>query len=1726
MNRGLRALILCVLCAFPPLAQALPTPSIPDKQGWTWRPVSVYRGVDLETLSSASPFVPERTPRDSGSVIAAPGLAVLFWIPALGSVRVRKSNPSDGANVRFHRIETKAAGSHAIIDAPGREYGNGEWLLTQPPGTGGAWAVDADRPTLLIIERAEPRKARMIWEHVVRSLMEWIHKSTELPWFPPVHGSAAVVTRLTAHEQAAYELLALDPPNPDVRAALASWRIADALMYTGTLRPLVRPYYGARSHRPRGSKAVVLPLYEGPLRFLGQRKHPFLDAASWREWQIKARGPGVLRIDVRALFPEGAPPQRRVSVQVHANGHELARDMAYVRPALIRDPSTAHLPIPTLVPLETEDGIAVSTNLRLSIPLLPGRHTYRIKLDGVDMARARIAQRVGRSDEVARGYLSQIRIERAQSKVQSDDASLSARVARALVDDLAGRGGSVSDEDLQALRDRGAPLVAALLRFVRARGAKLSPDALIKQAQTVLKDIEPASQDPPSPLEREVRRRLFDVFRTHDEVELAVRTLRPIVGDLDSDAFTAFVMAIPSGFPLAPLDGALQRVSEGAPLDVDARRAHLRLWKWTRWESLPPTGTAPRWTWIEKLSPKLPAEENANGSPDAEASRAAWTLGGSSGTRIHVPDSPDPSRPLTVFRVYGFRGTTSRHWSVQVDGRSWSAPSTEFPDAFEIALPAGPHEIRVRGGPRSQAFGFLPPPRDQPRDPRDSALWSTMWEVPRGGEQTEFELEEAPFGMLLKLDLRAASDDPADLQPVADPSDPKAPDPKLVPIALVIGVDEKIRRRVVLYPTPPDSAVMPVTGPRHATTRISVRIPIPPGANKLFVQRISGGKARVFGSLAARRWMDVSHRGGGMRAPLPVKPPTLSTDPEATLQEVARLSRKLVANPDDTRALTRRGHALLALERPEYARQDLLRLEAIANKTPSSRLLAQIAALATRLGVAADRRYVAIPSATGPEIIHPPLAAAGLSPNELDIARHHLARARAPAKPDPAPPEPPAEPSPRPPPPPADAPPNLREALLATDAQRQGNLREAAARWARIYDRTGDWRFGLAALRAFRASTDLPVKSRASPALAFGVATRVADQIRSPEIRGARQTAAANSRWDTSVRPQNSGGPQRVSEGRANESQSDLSRLLIALAGAPWAAQEANLVRAGRRAVVKTAAAGSGHVAAELWCANILPDRNPNAHDHAHVQLGLGGTVEAVDLPLHEVVERSAPATEGPLRLSGSLSVEDRSMVCLVRFKRDDVLLTPPRSAQWAKGAPSSPIQWVVGGPTVVRARVRRRSAGVPSRAIITAVSLDRQHVNSETMDLALARGSNPGPTTEAGLFLARDGPYVVTLRPARSEVLGRLAVRTDRWEEDRPAASEQQGARRRRLAKADETAASLPWPAPPSSTSPRGVGSQRAVRANVVGAPYAEFRYGRDDVADADDLRPHNFARATLGFRREILRERLWLRSRVHTQLRQSSGVAGAIDGTMFGQFHPRRLRGSLHARLWIERFEGTEALSTEVRSRVMRPVQLTSRTAFVPSAGLAYRYQSLSPSRVAASNENAHRQVYTLYTAGHPLVAEVAADVRWRPLQDLAAVGGLNLTMNSDLASVDHFDIRGVMRGIASTRKSALFMYRATYEPSIRFADADRPETFVRHRIGAGGGLVLRFIGAGRLTFSVRDSVFVSRPHPLRNSFLVLITFEAAGGRGVRDLSPMELDLRNQHQNEWWREAAEDLL
>ena len=1632
-----------------------------------------------DDVSAEAPFVPAAVPERTGTIALGPQRAAALWLDPLDLVRVRQVGGSAG-HIRFARV-LGAGHARARVDEEGVPAAHGVTWVAQPPGRGDVWIVWAEHAALVKIERPVRREGRMIWETTQRALLAWVDAGGSLPALPLTDGTHAFALRLRAEQLLATAILDAFP-QANLRRAVLAWRKASALAGYTALRPLYAPYFRTI---PVDDELAGL---QGDVVIAdadSDSTRPFRRLATpTRHWTVALEGPGVLRVEARALFTgevlASAPPL--VAVAVSAGGALLGRRAIVAHPAMAADASSPPPAFPRRAPLRSSEGDYLGDRVVVSVPLYPGKNDYQLDVEGGPLAlRVTAARRRARVGEALRGQADAGSfVADARAQLTGDDAP-AARLVGRLLDEL--DGSAPRTVELAAL----PPLLQLLV--TAGAGTAVDTGALVRQI--------PATTAPElvwSLVVREARR----LYGRHEHAALRV-LLHAAPGLAPAPLLPELVQLLPPPTPLERLRSqpvaALDVAWREDPMDPAVAQGYRAAWRGSTWALVPPEreggeSAPPRpATWLVEASVPAASPSHAEEPPRLYEPGALWHL--PVGTRAKVDASASLVDPTRAALLDVYVETPADHVgpiTLRVDGHAFHTLGIDALERLEIAVAPGEHTLELLAPAGTRAWSSLAPGQGTTVDASDTARLRHFWPLGDEGKPVRYPLPGADVPGPISLSLRALA------APARQPSGP---------IHVTLRADVGRSTTFTLWPGAADAAAHPVEAPGPVGDEITIVLRAPAGAHELWLE--ADGTQPVYASLSVRR--DKSPAPSADAA-APPAPPTAA----GVLGKVAALSRALVKNPRDAAALVRRAELLLDLGQPDLARQDLLRLVGLPAPKQDAWLAAAEDELIGRLDawsapthiVLADAAQQPVPVApallvlaSGAEALTPWLATVA-SARTRGAAAALAALAALPHTNDP-----------------------IAAYVTARLRAAAGDDAGAGLALLSLYQASGRWQVGLEALEALAAALAGPHADAVAPgtaAVAFGLAQRMRADVDHPRLRRALNVAAALSRWDNLDGTEANAGQEHVFSGAAADPPTPLAATREALLATPWPTRQAHTVSAGNGAALDVTVSQPTSIRAQVFCLELKvggaaapPCALSLRVDDGKKQAGSARAGAATDFSL---------GTLAPGRHVVEVLLDDDSdrNLASVRFVSSRALpgLTAPdedgrfpirlqRRQTHYVASSTQPIAVTIMGPAALWVQARALDPGEPGRRMtVTAVPRKGRSVSAEAPLAASVDADahgDPGralalsPTSDVYLVLPDATPYAVSLQPSRGKLVARLSLR-----EDKPGKPPRTPGPWWLAAASTPGLFALPALPPPLASVDGDLWAERA--PGSLGTLSTELSAGQESRDVEDTLPPQLRARsqAELTWRYALLPRRLWLRASGLVRLREQTPLV--LGGA--AQVHVEGLPLGLFAEAGADGFSqaldaGGRATSFDVGLQVGRRFRLSENLALTPRFEAHATTLSLAAMPIG---QEIDPDVWNGFRADHLRRAQARMTLSWTPFQDVFAAAGADATSNADFASIDHAGLFVSQRTLLPLDSLLALDYRPTY----RFADSDRLVTFLRHDLSARLEWSLWTGDTGRFVLSIWDDLFLSPGLATRNVFGVALRFDLTRGRGLADFQPDE--------------------
>jgi hypothetical protein len=1736
-----------------------------------WRPASVAwpldplgRG-DFEQLAAgleqreAMLAGRESAPSVRGVVEIDRQRAAGVWIAALETVRVRQL---DGDTpLRFIR----GVDGHAAVIEPGRALpagpgGERRWELSQPPSDGAIWSIEADEPTRILIERVEPRPPLYVAVELEVELLEWIaagRANAELPAL--LEPSGELADRLHLDAALGRELLRLGGDRQLARA-IEAWRMLGAMAAIDRERPAMRPYFA------RTGPLALADTNKTRLNVDDTRNYRLAEQP--RRWTLDRKGPGQLHIAARSWAPLGQTLQA-AELRIHAGGRVIERIPLSPRQARRAvDPDTA---VPQLEPLATDAGEPVGELIERTIVLAPGRHEYVLELvGGPALLTVEASRRIESTAASVRGWTPRKRALAATRALRRSDAA-----AKPWLELLLGERTHVPSRiaigDPRFLElGRQSPLLASATLLLAARSAPLDRDLLaqlIARVQPWLSALDRDRSIDPG-VRGQLRARWLELIALHDRPELAAAVIRrdpeagndpiaelPIAGLRTLAELLVPTRATARSSTLALLELARRR----APADEELRGWILLAWsessRWSRRQPLPHGAATiadiddefrPIGEWlVPREAEPVDAVELANtwlrlepGKP-ARVQAELGELPRSSGGRmrlidVHVATPPDSREPALL----------------RVDDRQWWSPQLFGVQRHRVAIGPGVHEFELDAPAGTIAWVGAPPHDTTTFDQlgRRERMWPLAHSV--------WKLPGPPVPGFVRLELRW----------------PEGVPPQTVQIRVIEAGDED-HERIVLFDPPRewDEQALPIDGSARATARHDVVLPIAAATTELRFEL--DPELPIAAALSLRRGPQTTDFAvlGSESEPVPNDVDALfdslaGLDRDALLDELRALSHRLLDSPDDLAPRARRAALLLLLGETGHARADLLRLAAYADRESileirRERALELLDALEQRFEALTDPREITVANperVATPELIEPAIAAvAGEDRERLEPWLEHWAAIRGAnldealahidaqldtlrARPD-------------------DDPQLDTQLLLGALtrahllAREPTRAREAARAWLSLYGRMPGSlahvrepiAVGIASVAPLLAHLDDPHSDAADAGLAFGLARELEPAYGHATLRRLAFVAALRSDWARLDHSENNAGFERLELPVAELQPTPEAEIRDALLVAPWPGHEAEQLGTDRKGVVAWDAS-PGTVIAELWCRALRPDLAPDRAALADRPAALGTAKLQLRLRSegrdHGVIDRELElrdaergTVELPIARAGRHQLEvtladDPIWRCSWRNQtraadQDPELLEAHRRAQWWTAGPNRAVELIVLGPTSLELEIRG-VAGSDAHIVLASIErLDFEHAlppeqaRFDQGRLPLATTVERAVITERRrhfdvthaashtLLLTEPVPHRIRLLTDRGRVLIRARMRRDRGDLPPPTRVSIHELR---------APAEQPTDQPDFRTFSPGVAilardTVPPVR-NRIGTLELRTTVGLDQLGEVDDLRPRLGLVASVGWRRALVDELLWLALAGEARLREQTAPAGGGSLRLAARLPPIGVRTGAELDVLAQPFGGRTESSVRLSGFADRPTWLGPHVQLRPGLTVGLRWQSLDPERVAAATTelDPHPRIYQRYIHDHPVLLQPEFELRVYPFSDMVVWTEAQVIPNSDIQSLDHVNVELGTAGIARRPRPWVPTWGLSYQASPRFVDANRETAFVRHRIETELGFGVWVRDSARVAFGVTHQLFMSSVAPVRNVIELWLRIDASFGRRMRDHGPRELWLR----------------
>jgi len=688
MIRGVvaRGLLAVLLAAAPTHAQ---------EAGLRWEAQEAAFPVAPEAVLPHAPFVPPGTPRTAGKVELGPGRAAAFFLTPRALVRITVLG-GEGRALRLARVlgppepPTSGRGPRALLEELPETQGQARFAL-QPPGMGNVWLLWAEQPLSVRLERPVYDAGLLAWEDAHAQLPRWVRGEVPFPELPAAPGTLELQQRLEAQAWLASALAAHPEASPALQQALPLWRTAEALRELERVRPTL-PGLVAQARltsRLAGVReAVLLEGAEGET--LGAPYHRFLEAKG--HWEVRLKGPGVARLEARALLTaEQGTPGRLLHLAVSTGGArpEVRRE----RSVPVRVPALEPGAFPTPRAWRREGESFVGSRLELAFELLPGEHTYRLDFTGGPaLLRLGVTRRRPRLSEWWQHRATPGDWQRAAEAALAGDSSLPGQVLR------------------QRWSNTPASVDAAALPPALRATALHATASPVSDTRLLTSVLEEAAREP---LPAAARAQLLvegarHLARSGASAE-AFRILSLLGDEAPAGALlqaAELLTELPTPLASESLELALlARAWRLAPLRPEVRERYLEAFsRRTSWRQLPPAAEGPPpepWRWLDALSP------STDGLTGEGAEESFWTLAaGQSGTLNAPADAT--GQPAWLRAYLETPPEAPGPVELSIGGERFPLLGLARLEPVEVLVPPGLHPIRLEGPPATRLHLSLP----------------------------------------------------------------------------------------------------------------------------------------------------------------------------------------------------------------------------------------------------------------------------------------------------------------------------------------------------------------------------------------------------------------------------------------------------------------------------------------------------------------------------------------------------------------------------------------------------------------------------------------------------------------------------------------------------------------------------------------------------------------------------------------------------------------------------------------------------------------------------------------------------------------------------------------------------------------------------------------------------------------------------------------------------------
>jgi len=681
----------------------------------------------------------------------------------------------------------------------------------------------------------------------------------------------------------------------------------------------------------------------------------------------------------------------------------------------------------------------------------------------------------------------------------------------------------------------------------------------------------------------------------------------------------------------------------------------------------------------------------------------------------------------------------------------------------------------------------------------------------------------------------------------------------------------------------------------------------------------------------------------------------------------------------------------------------------------------------------------------------------------------------------------------------------------ATALDREGRHLVAARALAELARDSGVWQVAVEAIAAARRrlprrlqdrvllySLALDLATRATLATVWRGVVELSRNTRSERLRG----------WDAPA------GFARVFGGRSARERGPRSIFGHRGASPPWPSDVALPVRSGARSSGRVRAFEATELRLRVWC------RPLDGAETCRLRWRIGGDASG------ELEAKPDSIVFGPpvAVAVGEHAVEvefasGRGLASAAVVDPDGKPMFEPRRRRFELAAADNPASVAVVGPAVLW--IEGRSAGAAGELRISAAP----------------SGSDSGPALRTVVSLPGARDATVTMEDAAMPVLrkpgyGLLTLpRAGRYRLSVEPDAGVAGLRVTRVAAIPEPAAGSETPgvapeARPAAPASAWAGSElgllgdatpptpRSLPTTLSLATVAgiDDRTGRGD----DDDRLQNRFEVTARWRHQLAPSRWWVGAQLGMRaLSDSTSFNVGADTYVRGLPLGVRLNG--RARVYVQDYADRLESRILTRARFDRSLSFLPTTFGIPAVSVQLSHYSLTEGDLVDGTAP-DPLVFTNFGTTHDKSIALDWTQFWTPFVDQTGWAMVRVTSNEDLTTVDRFDALVGWRGVIEVGDLSGPEYRVVYRPTLRIADLDRRESFVRHDI------LLRFDWtvwtgrAGRFVFSLDNDLYLSTEVASRAAVRVGVRFDWTGQRSLRDLPPTERDFEDIIEHRLW--------